>query len=76
MPNRNLILAVLAAMLVSMPVTFAQSGLEVMKKNDEQISSNDEKVKITMTLINDKGKQGLDRLNASGLPIKTTTGRA
>ena len=40
----------------------AQTGLEVMTKNDQQIFASDEKYEITMTLINKKGKSRVREL--------------
>ncbi|MDY8138350.1 outer membrane lipoprotein-sorting protein [Aquimarina sp. 2201CG5-10] len=53
---------VVALLVVTTTSLIAQTGLEIMTKNDQQIFANDEKYEITMTLINKKGKSRVREL--------------
>lgn len=49
--------AILILLLLGVAGLYAQTGLEVMTQNNEQVYADDETFNITMTLVNKKGKQ-------------------
>ncbi len=56
------IIAVALLAVTNSTALFAQTGVEVMKKNEAQILANDEQFEIMMTLTNDKGKNRVREL--------------
>lgn len=50
------IIAIALLVATNSTTFFAQTGIDIMKKNEAQILANDEQFDITMTLTNDKGK--------------------
>ncbi|WP_281989619.1 outer membrane lipoprotein-sorting protein [Aquimarina aggregata] len=55
--------AILVVFSLNVSVLSAQTGLEVMTKNEKQVFADDEKVDITMTLVNKKGKTRVRTIN-------------
>lgn len=56
------IIAIAFLVVTNSAALFAQTGVEVMKKNEAQILANDEQFEIMMTLTNDKGKNRVREL--------------
>ncbi|WP_271783311.1 outer membrane lipoprotein-sorting protein [Aquimarina algiphila] len=54
---------ILAVFSFNISMLSAQTGLEVMTKNERQVFADDEKIDITMTLVNKKGKTRARTIN-------------